>query len=130
MKTAEHFCLHGAGDSQNNCAGGDDPDTIGVLRVGGGGNGDLSGNGTEQTRCFIVGVVIGGALRDAVECDGNVVEKKYRGSYFFVHTQELRDAYDTYKVIHTLSKEGFKEKPLEINNYNTTNVITSMKKVK
>lgn len=65
-----------------------------------------------------------------LDSDGNVVEKKYRGSYFFVHTQELRDAYDTYKVIHTLSKEGFKEKPLEINNYNTTNVITSMKKVK
>lgn len=63
-----------------------------------------------------------------LDSDGNVVEKKYRGSYFFVHTQELRDAYDTYKVIHTLSKEGFKEKPLEINNYNTTNVITSMKK--
>lgn len=64
--------------------------------------------------------------KPVLDSDGNVVEKKYRGSYFFVHTQELRDTYDTYKVIHTLSKEGFKEKPLEINNYNTTNV--TMKK--
>ena len=63
-----------------------------------------------------------------LDSDGNVTEKKYRGSYFFVHSQELRDAYDTYKVIHTLSKEGFKDKPLEVNNYNTT--VISSKKVK
>ena len=29
--------------------------------------------------------------------------------YCFTHTDELRNAYDTYKVIHTLSKEGFKD---------------------
>ncbi|MCM1233377.1 MAG: hypothetical protein NC489_24945 [Ruminococcus flavefaciens] len=45
-----------------------------------------------------------------LDSDGNVIEKKRRGSYFFVHTEKLRNAYDTYKVIHTLAKDGFKEK--------------------
>ena len=43
------------------------------------------------------------------DSEGNVLELKSRGSYCFVHTDELRAAYDTYKVIHTLAKEGFKE---------------------
>lgn len=43
------------------------------------------------------------------DSEGNVLEMKYRGMYFFTHTDELRNSYDTYKVIHTLSKEGFKE---------------------
>lgn len=45
-------------------------------------------------------------ILDAV---GNIIEKKSRGWYFFVHTDELREAYDTYKVIERLSKSGFKE---------------------
>lgn len=43
------------------------------------------------------------------DSEGNVTKLKYRGMYSFVHTDELRAAYDTYKVIHTLAKEGFKE---------------------
>ena len=41
--------------------------------------------------------------------EGNVKKMKYRGIYAFVHTDELRASYDTYKVIHTLAKEGFKD---------------------
>ena len=44
-----------------------------------------------------------------------------RGMYSFVHTDELRAAYDTYKVIHTLAKEGFKDAP----NTNVTNVYVA-----
>ncbi len=40
---------------------------------------------------------------------GDVIEKKSRGWYFFVHTDEIRNAYDTYKVIERLSKSGFKK---------------------
>lgn len=40
------------------------------------------------------------------DSEGNVIDNKYRGMYCFVHTDELRAAYDTYKVIHTLAKEG------------------------
>lgn len=43
------------------------------------------------------------------DSEGNVTSMKYRGMYCFVHTDELRNAFDTYKVIHTLAKEGFKE---------------------
>ena len=43
------------------------------------------------------------------DSEGNVLELKHRDMYCFVHTEELRAAYDTYKVIHTLAKEGFKE---------------------
>lgn len=52
------------------------------------------------------------------DSEGNVTEMKYRGMYCFTHSEELRDAYDTYKVIHTLAKEGFKD-PLP---QNVTNV--------
>ena len=45
-----------------------------------------------------------------LDSSGDVVEKKSRGWYFFVHTDELRNAYDTYKVIERLSKSGFKDR--------------------
>nr|WP_300838730.1 zonular occludens toxin domain-containing protein [uncultured Acetatifactor sp.] len=50
--------------------------------------------------------------KPVLDSDGNVIEKKRRGSYFFVHSEKLRDAYDTYKVIHALAKDGFKEQPI------------------
>lgn len=45
------------------------------------------------------------------DSEGQVCDSKFKGWYCFTHTEELRSAYDTYKVIHTLSKEGFKEIP-------------------
>lgn len=45
------------------------------------------------------------------DTDGKVLESKVKGVYSFVHTEELRNAYDTYKVIHTLAQEGFKDLP-------------------
>lgn len=42
---------------------------------------------------------------------GNLKSLKHRGSYFFVHTKEIRDAFDTYKAIERLSKSGIK--PIE-----------------
>lgn len=55
--------------------------------------------------CFTVVIM----RKPMFDSEGNVVERKYRGMYCFTHTDELRNAYDTYKVIHTLAKEGFKE---------------------
>jgi len=43
------------------------------------------------------------------DSEGQVMDSKIKGWYCFTHTEELRNAYDTYKVIHTLAKEGFKE---------------------
>lgn len=45
------------------------------------------------------------------DAEGQVAESKVKGVYCFVHSDELRAAYDTYKVIHTLSREGFKQIP-------------------
>lgn len=55
--------------------------------------------------CFTVVIM----RKPRFDSEGNVVEMKYRGMYCFTHTDELRNAYDTYKVIHTLAREGFKE---------------------
>lgn len=49
---------------------------------------------------------------------GEVVEWKNRGIYWFVHNKEIREAYDTYRVIHNLGKSGFQKKapqPVVIN---------------
>lgn len=45
-----------------------------------------------------------------VDNEGNVQELKRKGYYFFVHNNELRNAYDTYRVIESLSNSGFQEK--------------------
>lgn len=55
--------------------------------------------------CFTVVLV----YKPKFDSEGNVKERKWRNLYAFVHTDELRNAYDTYKAIHILSKEGFKE---------------------
>lgn len=44
-----------------------------------------------------------------LNAEGNVEEWRKLGWYFFVHNDELRDAYDTYKVIAALSDSGFKD---------------------
>lgn len=44
-----------------------------------------------------------------LNAEGNVEEWKKLGMYFFVHNDELRNSYDTYKVISALSDSGFKE---------------------
>lgn len=67
--------------------------------------------------CFTVVV----KRKPIFDSEGNVIDMKYRGVYSFVHSDELRCAYDTYKVIHTLAKEGFKD-PLP---QNITNVYVA-----
>lgn len=41
---------------------------------------------------------------------GDVKEWKMRGCYWYVHTPRIRDSYDTYKVIESLSESGFKDR--------------------
>ena len=67
--------------------------------------------------CFTVVI----KRKPVLDNEGNVLERKYRGMYCFVHSEELRAAYDTYKVIHTLAKEGFKDAP----NSTVTNVYVA-----
>lgn len=44
------------------------------------------------------------------DTDGSVVEWHKLGRYFFVHDDKLRESYDTYKVIQSLSDSGFVDK--------------------
>ena len=67
--------------------------------------------------CFTVVI----KRKPILDNEGNVIDRKYRGLYSFVHTEELRNAYETYTVIHTLAKEGFKDAP----NASVTNVYVA-----
>lgn len=44
-----------------------------------------------------------------MDSEGQVIKWKGRGIYFFVHNKEIRESYDTYKVIENLTRTGFKE---------------------
>lgn len=68
-------------------------------------------------KCFTVVI----KRKPVFDSEGNVIDRKYRGMYCFVHTDILRESYDTYKVIHTLAQEGFKDPPAQ----NVTNVYVA-----
>ena len=64
-----------------------------------------------------------------LDSEGNVEKMKYRGMYYFVHDDALRDSYDTYKVIDSLAKSGFQPKTAEsVININQTIVQTKGKR--
>ena len=48
-------------------------------------------------------------VRAELNSSGDVEKWKHVGFYYFVHTPEIRNAYDTYHVIESLAKSGFKE---------------------
>lgn len=62
-----------------------------------------------------------------LDAQGDVLEWKNRGMYFFVHDKKLRESYDTYKVIERLQKVGFKEEQTETNIINKTYIVNSKK---
>lgn len=45
---------------------------------------------------------------------GDVIKWRHRGFYYFVHTDVIRESYDTYKVIEALREAGFQEKAPEV----------------
>ena len=44
-----------------------------------------------------------------LDSNGDVDSWKHRGWYYFVHNVELRESYDTWKVIESLKESGFQE---------------------
>lgn len=58
------------------------------------------------------------AVRPIMDASGDVKEWKHVRFYSFVHSKEVREAYDTYKVIESLAKSGFKER----NNVTNTSI--------
>lgn len=52
-----------------------------------------------------------------VDSDGVVKKAKLLGCYFFVHTPELRNSYDTYQKIKRLSLKGFRSSAEQLGTY-------------
>lgn len=67
---------------------------------------------TEVRKCLTLAGCLTIIHRQEPELDsqGEVVKWKHRGFYWFVHTPEIRDSYDTYHVIESLAKSGFAER--------------------
>lgn len=82
---------------------------------------------TEVRRCATIlgALTIVRRVEPILNSEGNVVKWKHRGIYFFVHDKKLRDSYDTYHVIQTLSKSGFQ--PRQENSISITTVVNNKK---
>ena len=67
---------------------------------------------TEVRKCITLFKSITIIHRQEPELDsqGEVIRWKHRGFYWFVHTPEIRESYDTYHVIESLAKSGFVER--------------------
>lgn len=76
---------------------------------------------TEVRRCatYFGCFTIVTRVEPILDSDGNVIEWKKRGRYCFVHDKELRNSYNTWKVIERFKEVGFKEE------VSTTDVITN-----
>jgi hypothetical protein len=66
---------------------------------------------SEVRQCITLGGVLTIVTRREPICDesGDVKEMKFRGMYFFVHSDRLRNSYDTYSIVESLSNSGFKD---------------------
>lgn len=60
-----------------------------------------------------------------VDTDGVVKKARHIKTYFFVHSDELREAYDTYEKVKRLNLKGFKPKSEQINNDNDSITMTN-----
>lgn len=85
---------------------------------------------TEVRRCstFFGALTIVRRFYPVLDSEGNVKEFKKRGMYFFVHNDELRNSYDTYHVIESLSKSGFKPRSEVQTNTNNNYFIMDKKR--
>ncbi len=85
---------------------------------------------TEVRRCItLLGcITIVKRVEPILDSQGDVLEWKNKGMYFFVHDKKLRESYDTYKVIERLQKVGFKEEQAETNIVNKTYIVEQKKR--
>lgn len=67
--------------------------------------------------------------KPVLDSSGNVDKFKWRGIFFFVHNDELRNSFDTYRKIESMFKSGFKPLSERYSNSNIT-VINSNEFVK
>lgn len=64
---------------------------------------------TEVRECHTFGGCVTVVIRKEpiLDYEGNVEKLKYRGYYWFVHNDEIRKSYDTYRVVESLRESGF-----------------------
>lgn len=62
------------------------------------------------------------------DCDGLATSKKYRGCFFFIQNERIRNSFDTYRKVENLSKEGFKTETEQIRNVDNSINISNLKK--
>lgn len=81
---------------------------------------------TEVRRCatYFGCLTVVRRLEPILDSEGDVVEWKKRGIYCFVHDKELRESYNTWKVIENLRKSGFKE---NVNKENDVKIVVKKK---
>lgn len=64
---------------------------------------------TEQRKCFTLFGCVTFVIRSIPEydCEGNLIKSKFKGLYWFVHNDFLREMYDTYSAVEKMSEYGF-----------------------
>lgn len=90
----------------------------------------------EQVRVLYKPITVLGCLtivrmyKPIVKQDGTIDKLRKIKTYFFVHTEELRNAYDTYEKVQRLALKGFKplsEQSANCGNYRSVNVNVDTK---
>lgn len=78
---------------------------------------------TEVRRCstFFGVITVVHCVRPELDSEGNVTKWKHIRFYFFVHTPEIREAYDTYRVVESLAESGFQDRAPETRIVNYVN---------
>lgn len=90
----------------------------------------------EQVKLVYKPFTLGGCLticpvfKPVINDDGQADKMLFRKCFFFVHTKEIRNSYDTYHKIEMMSLKGFKDESLQFKNLHTTtnaNLVSSVK---
>lgn len=74
----------------------------------------------EQTSYLLLPLTIAGCLtvvrvyKPTLDTSGEITKKRRIKTYFFVHTDEIRNAYDTYEKVRRLSMKGWKARSEQI----------------
>lgn len=80
----------------------------------------------ENTYLMYYPFTIAGAItfvrvyKPVLDSEGQLIERKLKKFFFFVHDEELRNMFDSYKTICTLRESGFKEKSEQLTSDNNS----------
>ena len=69
-------------------------------------------NTTEVRKCktFFGCLTVVACFVPELDSEGNVIKQHFKRFYWYVQDDDLRNSYDTFRVIQTLTKSGFIER--------------------